>query len=266
MIGIPSFIITGRMDTLPVLNGLLYPAPTPPTYTIDSIKRATTFSLLLPEHDPIFIIGCTPRALHGLDHVILYCHGNAMDLGMAVSMMTKLADYVGLPVYAFEYPGYGPTQGRLHPSAALIKRWAEIACDTIRGLTGKEVIIYGHSIGTGPACHLARVRPCVALILQSPFTSVTELAAELVARWLWYVTPRLFDNVAAIKSCTAPILFLHGGRDTLIAPHHSEKLQLAASRASSTKRIVAPNVDHNSWDWQNDVFKPIYAFLWPKED
>jgi abhydrolase domain-containing protein 17 len=66
------------------------------------------------------------------------------------------------------------------------------------------VIIFGRSIGSGPACHLASLRKAHCLILMSAFTSVKDAATDVfgyfspIARML---VSEMFDNIENIKKC-----------------------------------------------------------------
>ena len=81
-------------------------------------------------------------------------------------------------ILAFEYPSYGLCVGSKEPNEETINDHAERAYsfvrDTVKWPTNR-ILIYGHSIGTGPACHIASTRPIGGLILQSPYLSLRHL-------------------------------------------------------------------------------------------
>ena len=113
--------------------------------------------------------------------VMLYFHGNAEDLTMAEYQMKQISSYCNLSVIGMEYPNYGLYQGNGAPSEEKVKEDAEYLYKFVlhdMGLQEKDVIVFGRSMGSGPACWLAgNFNPC-ALCVMSGFTSVKRVAAD----------------------------------------------------------------------------------------
>ena len=81
---------------------------------------------------------------------------------------------------------------------------------------------YGRSLGGGAICQLAANRPLAALILESTFSSVADLARPMgVPSWL---VRDPFDNLSVLREYAGPVLLLHGSRDRVIPFRHSERL------------------------------------------
>jgi pimeloyl-ACP methyl ester carboxylesterase len=91
-------------------------------------------------------------------------------------------------VIAVEYPGYGIYDGQ--PEAYQIQKDAEAVYDYLtlaQGIPESQIILFGRSIGTGPATYLAsRKSPC-ALLLMSPFTSIRDIVKESAGNLLSYL-------------------------------------------------------------------------------
>lgn len=91
------------------------------------------------------------------------------------------------------------------------------------GVAPERIVLYGRSIGTGTACHLAatlqqmRGATVGALMLQSPFLSIKALARSLVGRWANLMWNR-FNNEAELAHCRCPLFILHGRHDQVRAP------------------------------------------------
>src|SRR6476661_930003 len=108
-----------------------------------------------------------------------------------------------------------------------------LACTRMRWLLDREqasdIVLYGESLGGGPACELAASRPCRALILQSTFTDMPALA-ELAFRWLpaRLLLRNRFDNLAKIAKVAAPKLVIHGREDRVVPIAMAEQLYAAA--------------------------------------
>ena len=97
-------------------------------------------------------------------------------------------------------------------------------------------------------CALARHRPAAALILESTFTSVPNVARR------WLVPPGIlanrFDNESVLRDFPHPVLILHGRRDRIIP--HSHALGLA--RAARQPTLVTYECDHNDMVRASDGF------------
>jgi pimeloyl-ACP methyl ester carboxylesterase len=121
----------------------------------------------------------------------------------------------------------------------------------------------GHSIGAGPATWLASQRPSIGgLILLSPYTSVRNIFTDHHSnRCFSALCPIVFDNETAIAQVKAPILIIHGRRDTLISPKHSTRLLECATRSASKVSFFAPGATHNVWLWKEQVIDPVSNFL-----
>jgi len=197
-----------------------------------------------------------------LNAILLVSHGNGSDVDSECMFHQSLADAVGTTVVSWEYPGYGSVPGT--PSSAAICTAAEDAYDwALRYFPPRtNIVLVGHSIGTGPACHLSRTRlGHVALILISPFTTIAAIIGEHFHWLIGACSPAIYDNMTAIRQLRAPLLLIHGKRDTLIPHSHSERLYAAAVHSMHRKAHYVPYADHNTWRQEEDIFRPIDAFL-----
>jgi len=164
-----------------------------------------------------------------------------------------------------EYPGYSIYSGQ--PSAAAILEDADVVYDYLTktvGVQQKDIIIFGRSIGSGPACYLAARKDPGALVLMSAYTSIKEVVRNVAGNFAkWFVAER-FKNIDEITKVKSPILFIHGGADTLIPKEHS--LELYKACPHSYKEILIPkNMTHNDFDLEQDIIKPIFNF-WERFD
>ncbi len=132
----------------------------------------------------------------------------------------------GVGVLLVEYPGYGRSSGS--PSERSVTDGVLAAYDWASGqpsVDPRRIIAYGRSVGGGAATALAAARPLAALILESTFTSVAAFASRYGAPAL-LVRDR-FDNLAAVRRFSGPLLILHGEHDETIPVSHGRALHLA---------------------------------------
>jgi len=158
--------------------------------------------------------------------LVVYAHGNGelIDHWLGEFETPRRS---GLSVLLVEFPGYGRSSGR--PSQASLEAAMTAAYDwAVRqpGVDPRRVVGFGRSLGGGAACALARERPLAALVLESTFTSVRDLARGL--GFPAFLVRNPFDNLSVVSRFARPILLLHGARDTSIAPSHAEALHRAA--------------------------------------
>lgn len=153
------------------------------------------------------------------DKVIFYHGGNGEDLGTTAPRIQGLHDR-GYSVFAWDYPGYGLSPGR--PSQAAVLAGAEAGWHYLveeLGYRPDQIILYGRSLGGGPAVYLASTRKARGMILESTFTSTFRVLTRIrILPW------DVFDNLAAIPRVQCPVLFVHGTRDFVVPFRHGPKL------------------------------------------
>ena len=184
-----------------------------------------------------------PAGTNSTGFVVLLCHGNAGNISHRLPLIDILAK-AGVNVFAFDYRGYGRSAGK--PSEKGVYLDAQAAWDWLRsrGFSETNIIALGESLGGGVACELVTRKPLAGLILQSTFTSVPDVAAEMIS-WLpvrLLLTTR-FNNQDKLKHIQIPVLILHGRKDTIIPFAHAEKN--FAAIPTRAKYFAELDGDHN---------------------
>jgi hypothetical protein len=64
----------------------------------------------------------------------------------------------------------------------------------IPNIREKDILIFGRSMGSGPACWLAGNFKPGALMIMSGYASIRRVAGDLVG-WLRFVIKEQFDNI-----------------------------------------------------------------------
>jgi len=178
--------------------------------------------------------------------VLVYFHGNGGSLGNRRNR-TRRFGQAGLGLLMVEYRGYGGNPGS--PTEAGIYLDAEAALNFLGklGFGPNRLILYGESLGTGVAVHVAAQWTVRGVILESPYTSVAAAAQYHYP----YIPAALlvwdrFDSLAAIAAVKSPLLVLSGDRDTIVPPRLSHALFAAANQPKQL--FSAPDAGHLDLD------------------
>jgi fermentation-respiration switch protein FrsA (DUF1100 family) len=154
---------------------------------------------------------------------VLYFHGNGGALSWRVSRFRALvADGTGL--LGLSYRGYGGSSGS--PSeTGLIRDGEAVYQFAAERYPSHRLALWGESLGTGVAVALAATHPVAAMILDAPFTS----AAAVGAGHYPFLPVRLlikdpFYSDRRIADVRAPVLVLHGARDSVVPIALGEEL------------------------------------------
>jgi hypothetical protein len=144
--------------------------------------------------------------------IILAFHGNAEDLSLSAPFFSAVRNYLEISVLIVEYPGYGVYDNGC-ASAETIESDAEyIFKYLILKLRYREsdVLIFGRSIGSGPATYLASKFSPACLALMSPFTSLKEAARDYLGNFAKFCLKERFDNLRNMKKVKSPTFIVHG--------------------------------------------------------
>lgn len=156
--------------------------------------------------------------------VIVYFHGNAGHLGHRAARARRyLEEGYGLLLAGYRYNagagGEPSEEGLLADGRAAI----EFAKD--RGHAPEKMVFYGESLGTGVAVALAAEYRPAALVLESAYSSIADVAQEVY----WYLPVRWmvkdnFDSAARIQRVKSPVLLIHGEGDPVTPAWSARKL------------------------------------------
>lgn len=183
--------------------------------------------------------------------VVLFCHGNAGNISHRLDSLA-IFDRLGLKVFIFDYRGYGRSEGE--PSEEGTYRDVEAAW---RFLTEEEnipperIILFGRSLGGAVAAYLAAGigAKAKALILESTFTSVPDLGAQLYPIFPVRLLSRFrYNTLEYLDKIAMPVLVVHSPADEMIPFRHGKTLFEAAR---SPKQFLQLSGSHNEGFWQS---------------
>mmetsp|Transcript_45766 Transcript_45766/g.73605 ORF Transcript_45766/g.73605 Transcript_45766/m.73605 type:complete len:390 (+) Transcript_45766:113-1282(+) len=250
-----------------LFSSQLYHPPEPPSYEIND-DRGHYLSMDHPEdYDWLSknYRGGASRvknlALHidlGYKVTVLFLHGNAEDIGMVSEYFnTTFCKQLKVNGFLPEYPGYGQSKGS--PSESGLN---QVAITSYKYLVSElninpmDIVIYGRSLGTAPAIHLAALlrkmedatseddykkkanllkkkasaeeaglrelgRPR-GMVLQTPFLSIYRILSSKIKAT---IPGDLYVSISKINDIQCPTLVIHGTNDEIVPYYHGEEIQ-----------------------------------------
>jgi len=152
-------------------------------------------------------------------YTILYFHGNYQELG---GLGEYMPDFVaaGYAVFAFDYRGYGHSGGETRE--ANVYSDARLAYEYVRRelqVPADRIIVYGYSLGSGPAVELALHEPAAGLVLQGPFLSAYRVMTSYPL-----LPGDKFVNAGKVAKLKLPVMVIHGTSDGVVPFWHGEVL------------------------------------------
>lgn len=161
--------------------------------------------------------------------VILFCHGNAGTVADRLPTLV-IFRHMGYATLIFDYQGYGRSEGRPTEAgtyADAAAAWHHLVEE--RQVPPRRIVVFGRSLGGAIAARLAREYAPGALVLESTFTSVPDLGADLYpwlpVRWL---SRYRYDTLAEVRQARCPVAVLHSPGDDMIPHRHGQRLFAAA--------------------------------------
>lgn len=197
--------------------------------------------------EEVAITGPDGGVVHGWYHppapgmaTILFYKGNSKTFGTEHARYERwVADGYGF--LAFDYRGFPASPGEINQ--------ANILSDSLAAfdwLAAKQdhILIWGRSLGSGPATYVASLRKADALLLETPYTSTGAVGAERY----WYLPIALlmqdqFPLDQWLKSVEEPVMVAHGTGDRTIPVHHGEDV---FKQAPNPKELwIVPDAGHS---------------------
>jgi pimeloyl-ACP methyl ester carboxylesterase len=181
---------------------------------------------------------------------VLRFYGNADRADRWVAAEAEMWNNRAVEVWGMNYPGFGGSTGparlaRLGPAALA-------AFDAVKRAAGdRPVVVFGASLGTTTALHIAAHRPVAGLILHNP-PALRQIILRQFGWWnLWLLAgplaqklPADLDSVTNAKKVRVPAIFLLAEKDGVVAPRFQ---RLVVDAYAGEKRVIQlSGAGHNS--------------------
>lgn len=187
---------------------------------------------------------------------IIFFHGNGGNIGSVGWVGERLASR-GFDVLLLDYRGYGRSEGDVDGETGLYAD-ADAAYEYVtktRGVRPSSVVLYGQSLGTAVAVDLASRRQSAALILESGFSSASDLASTvlpILPRRLHFLAKNRFESALKLSTVRCPVLITHGDPDLIIPTEHGRLLFAAANEPKQL--LIFPGAGHNVFGSRGDGY------------
>jgi alpha-beta hydrolase superfamily lysophospholipase len=245
-------------------DDVFYPKPsvTPQTFDLEDVTLTNRF---LPVTDSIDVNAwhlTQPEA----PVTVLFFGGNGFYLVQSRGYLRALTR-PSANAFLWDYRGYGRSQGT--PGVDAFRHDAVALYDYLveeQGVAPDRLVVWGHSLGSFLATHVAQERSVAGVVLENPATNVDGWVDHLIP---WYV--RLFlgvdvdpalkeeDNVARVRSLQAPLLVVAGEEDNVTDPAMAKRLYQEAGSAQKDL-VLVPDGGHNDLYEETEVAE-AYADL-----
>jgi pimeloyl-ACP methyl ester carboxylesterase len=198
------------------------------------------------------------------DVYVLRFYGNADRADRWVAAEAEAWNGRAVEVWGMNYPGFGGSTGparlgRISPAALA-------AFDELRQTAGERpIVLFGASIGTAPALHVAVHRPVAGLILHNP-PPLRQMILRQFGWWnLWLLAgpvalqiPKDLDSLTNGKRVHAPAIFLLADNDEVVAPHFQ---RLVLEAYGGEKRVIMLRGAHHNSPIEGDALANLYDAL-----
>ncbi len=175
--------------------------------------------------------------------VVLFCHGNAGNISHRLETI-QIFNRLGLDTFIFDYRGYGNSEGRISEEGTYLDveaAWQYLVSD--QKISADRIIIWGRSLGGSIAAWIGQKHTAKLLILESVFTSVPDMGAEIYPFFPVRLLARFkYKTIDYLKQVNSPVLIIHSPEDEIIPFVHGRRLFEAANEP---KKFLEISGSHN---------------------
>ena len=235
----------------------VFPPPKKPPLSAWSSAASGPRTIELSGADGVKLRGWWVTAARPDAPYVIFFYGSNEDVAIEKSRLDWLSR-LGVNAICVDYRGYGFSDGL--PQAASIRDDALRVFDHVKAHvapTGAPIFVYGWSIGSQMAIHVAAARPVAGVILQAPPASADAMDAAsrqtdvpAIVRWAIRLKSdadvrSIYQGASEARAITAPLLIIQGSKDVTVPPAQARAVFAAAG--SRTKRLVlVDGADHNT--------------------
>jgi len=200
------------------------------------------------DFEELFVSATDKKRINGLlfktensKGLIFYMHGNVGSLnswGMAPTNYIRL----NYDVFIYDYRSYGKSEGSISSERQLFSDNQLMYDEIKKRYTEDNIIILGHSLGSGMAAKLAADNRPKMLILLTPYYSMTKMMKSLYPYLPVFILKYKFATHKYLRNCKMPIVIFHGDADQLI--DCSDSKQLSRDFKPGDRLVILKDQNH----------------------
>ena len=189
---------------------------------------------------------------------IIYFHGNAGNLENRIHKLNHFKN-MDVNFLIIAWRGFSGNKGKPSEKGLYTDANSAILWLKKMGLTEKDIILYGESLGTGVATEIAQNNDYAGLVLETPFTSMVEAAKNFYP----YIPVSLllkdkYDNQNKIKNINTPLLVMHGEIDQIVPFWMGKKIY---EIANEPKYSYFTNYDDHMMEYDEKLLFALKTFI-----
>ena len=222
---------------------LFHPEPLPANYVFQFNVPFKEVNIAINSRDTINMVQFLPPDSALKKGIVLYFHGNRDNINRYSKYADTFTDK-GYEVWMPDYPGFGKSKGTI--TEKLVLKEATEVYKLARARFGADsIIVYGKSLGTGPASYIASTQKCKRLILETPYYSIPSLFASYAPIYPTDWLSRFkFPNGDYLRKVEEPITIFHGTSDKVV--FYSNALKLKSVLKPGDIFITIDDGEHNN--------------------
>ena len=189
---------------------------------------------------------------------LVYFHGNAGSLENRIHKLNHFQD-MNINFLIIAWRGFNGNKGKPSERGLYVDGKSAIDWLKKKGVDEKNLILYGESLGTGVATHLAQNKNYAGVILETPFTSMVDAAKNFYP----YIPINLllkdkFENFKKVKNINTPILVMHGEVDKIVPFSMGKKIY---EIANNPKYSYFTKYDDHMMEYDENLVLALKSFF-----
>ena len=189
---------------------------------------------------------------------LVYFHGNAGSLENRIHKLNHFQD-MNINFLIVAWRGFNGNKGKPSEKGLYVDGKSTIDWLIKKGVDEKNLILYGESLGTGVASHLAQNKNYAGVILETPFTSMVDAAKNFYP----YIPINLllkdkFENFKKVKNINTPILVMHGEVDQIVPFSMGKKIY---EIANNPKYSYFTKYDDHMMEYDENLVLALKSFF-----
>ena len=237
-------------------RNLLY-LPNENNYSGDKIS-VDIQKVKIPTSDNIELLGWYHEKNLKDHKTLVYFHGNAGSLENRIHKLNHFKN-MNINFLIIAWRGFSGNNGKPSEEGLYIDGKSAIDWLIKKGVDENNLILYGESLGTGVATHLAQNKNYAGVILETPFTSMIDTAKKFYP----YIPVSLllkdkFENYKKIKNINSPILVMHGEVDQIVPFFMGKKIY---ELANEPKYSYFTKYDDHMMEYDENLVLALKSFV-----